>query len=202
MVSYNLNVQAVREADKSRRIDASGKYVGVFTRVEPYKTDNGADAIGFDFKSEDGDANFVIYMTDNEGNPAFGANQFNALMAVFRLKSAESKKMLIDKYDFDEKKTLKIEVEVLPDMMSRQIGVLLQRETYTKKDGKDGYRFNLFSSFSPESELSGSEILEGKTVPEVLYKRIKSLKDKDGRKGTQYTPAAQPNHPAFQDIPL
>ena len=71
--------------------------------------------------------------------------------------------------------------DVFAELIGKPIGLLLQKELTTKKDGQDSYSFNIVAPFDAESELTAGEILSRATRPEQLAKMVATLSDRDSR---------------------
>jgi len=181
-VSYEFDEESAGKADNFvGRIDKSDAYIGQFVSVNAMKAKSGTHGIHFEFKTEgDGFAGLDIYTKKEDGSVVnMGMNLLNAIQAVLGLRGLKSR---LGKFEgFVEGKRQEIEGEIFPDLMNRDIGVVLQKELYTKNDGSDGYRINLVGVFHPTSRLTASEIKERVTKPEKLAKLMSNLKTKDSR---------------------
>lgn len=184
-VNYDYDPDAASKADDvASRIDTSAAYVGQFKVVHAIKSERtGTEGIHFEFTSPGGgSASFDVYTRKGDGTPTFGNNQIQAMMAILGLRGLTSRVGKFEAWDFDEGKRVEVEGEVFPDLVGKDIGLVLQKEKYTKNDGKEAFRMNLYGVFHPVSRLTSSELKEKKAVPEKLEKMLRSLKDKDSRK--------------------
>lgn len=220
---YTLNPNAARDFDKiGNYLSETGKYVGQFTRAEKLiSTNKGTHGIGFTFVSQGQSARFDLWTLSAQNEPLRGMNAVNAIMACLRLKSLSVAQAQVERYDYDSKQTIKVQAEVFPELMGKDIGLVLQKTEYEKmrdgyKTGETGWRLELVLPFEAASELTASEILDRKTEPKKLPTVIATLADRPLKPGT--TSAASPNtghtsthsgpptgHPAaydFDDIPL
>lgn len=192
-VSYDFNADDAAKADNvASRIDQSGAYIGRFKSVNTMKSANkGTQGVHFEFDSPGGgSASFDLWTKKEDGTSVFGVNQLQAMQAVLGLKGLNS---VTGRYEaFVDGKRQEVMGQVFPTLQDRDIGLVLQKELYTKGDGKEGFRMNLFGVFHPVSRLTASEIKEGKTTPEKVEKMVRGLKTKDSR----VAQVAEPSQPA------
>lgn len=177
MRSYDLNPEAAKQAEQGR-ITETGKYSGTFTRAEAVISKKSTEGIEFTFRSSGGsDADFLTLWTHNaDGKELFGLKVLNALMTCMRVKQIKPANAFIEKWmDGSKQKT---DATVFPDLMNRSIGVLLQKEYYTKNDGSTGSKLNLIGCYETSTEMTASEILNKATKAERLGGMVASLKDK------------------------
>lgn len=178
--SYTADPDAARQANANNYIDQSGKYKGVFTLAEVVSSQKGTEGIEFSFKSDDEQqANYLTLWTYNErGEALYGYKVLNAIMTVMGVKELTPKQGNLPDKDGTTRQVL-----AFPALHNKPVGLVLQKVLYTKKDGKDGYKFNIFAPFQASSELTAKELLDGKTQPQALAGIVGSLKDKDERTG-------------------
>lgn len=179
--SYTLDTKAASAADNIvSRIDQSGKYVGVLTRVEIVASKQGTEGVEFSFRSDDGaTADFLTlwtYKASGEALPSL--KTLNAMMTVVRVKSLTPTSGQVEKWDSTSGQRGKFSATIFPELTGKRIGLLLQREEYAKRDGSIGAKVNIVGCFDPESELTASEILARKTEPETLARMVAALRDK------------------------
>lgn len=185
MTSYALNVEQAKQAEYTgSRIDATGKYIGKFTRAEDVKAKSGAVGLEFDFESADGrKCRLNIYTKNSSGEDIFGGKMLMAIMTCMRVKGIESAPVSVKKYDYDSKKDEVVSVPCFAALHNKPIGLLLQAEEYAKDGGATGWKMNIAGCFDAASELTASEVLEKRTKPEQLVKMIAVLRDKPLRGG-------------------
>jgi hypothetical protein len=127
----------------------------------------------------------------------FGKAQVDAIMFLLGLKSLKSVPGKVQRWvdnDKGEREKMEVDGRVFPDLCNRSIGIVLQKELYSKKASSgDGQRMSLYGLFQPETKLMMSEIKERKSKPEKLDRLLKGLKTKDTRKA----PEAEPSQPAI-----
>ncbi len=180
MTTYALDVEQAKQAEYTgSRIDATGKYIGKFTRAEDVKAKTGAVGVEFDFESNDGrKCRLNLYTKNVAGEPIFGGKMLMAIMTCMRVKGVESAPATVKKYDYDSKKEETISVPCFVALHSKPIGLLLQAEEYAKDGGVTGWKMNIAGCFDATSELTASEVLDKRTKPEQLVKMIAVLRDK------------------------
>ncbi|GAA5786107.1 hypothetical protein [Chitiniphilus shinanonensis] len=185
MHSYSLDPKSARRADEQGgRIDESGKYIGVFTRVEPFTSEKGAQGVGFDFKSNSGGtASFTLYTHSKAGSPIFGLDWMNAILTVLRTKQVSVQAAPVEKYNAETKQREKVTAQCFVELMNKPIGIVLQKEWYTNQKGADAYRFSPYAIFDAETEQVASEVLDQKPA-DRLGRIVATLKDRDTRSKT------------------
>lgn len=193
-ISFEFDPEAAGRADNvASRIDTGDAYIGRFKSANAMSARNtGTEGVHFEFESPGGgSASFDLWTQKEDGTAVFGVNQLNAMLAIFGLRSLKS---VEGKYEgFVDGKRQEVVGEVFPDLCNKDIGVVLQKELYTKGDGNDGFRMNLYGVFHPVTRLTAGEMKEGKTKPEKVEKMLRGLKVKDSRKPR----VAEPTHPSI-----
>lgn len=192
-ISYDYDDEAAGKADNvASRIDQSGPYIGRFKSANAMESSKGTEGVHFEFDSPGGgSASFDLWTKKENGEAVFGINQLNAMLCVLGIRSLKS---VEGKYEgWVDGKREEVSGEIFPDLCNKDIGLVLQKELYTKGDGKDGFRMNLFGVFHPVSKLTASEIKEGKTKPEKMEKMVRGLKTKDSRTA----PSNEPSQPSI-----
>lgn len=190
--NYEYDPEAAGKADDvANRIDTSAAFIGSFKVAHAIKSANtGTEGIHFEFVSPGGGAaGFDVYTRKADGTPTFGMNQIQAMMTILELRGLRAVAGKFEAYDADAGKRIEQEGEVFPDLAGKPIGLVLQRENYTKNNGQEGYRMNLFGIFHATSRLTASEIKERKVQPEKLEKMLRGLKNKDSRTAKPAEPA-------------
>lgn len=193
---YNLDTSAANKADQTGKfIKETGKYIGKFTKAEDLTAKSGTKGIGFTFESNDGqEVSFSVYTIKSDGDKLSGFNTLNAVMACMKLRSiANPVVSTATKYDFTEKKDVQYQAPLFLDLMNKQIGVIFQSCEYEKQtegvnNGTYAWKIELQGAFEAATELTASEILSGKTKPELLANMISRLVDRPLKnKGNQAT---------------
>ena len=197
-MSYKLDTNAAKAADNiAASIRESGKYIGTITRAEALTSTKGTNGLGLSFKTVDGaTADYLdIYTHKSSGEALMGAKTVNAMLACLRLRGIDEGRIKCEKWDKDAGKREVVEVPGYPDLMGKRIGLLLQKVLETRSDtGADVEKLGIFGVFSADTELTASEILDGKTNPERLSKMVEALDARpvrDNRDKGWRKPAAQ-----------
>lgn len=198
-----LNTDKARAADNRQlAITETGKYIGTITRAEKKVSKEGTKGLGLSFKADDGStANYLdVWFAKANGDELYGIKTVNALMACLKMRKAEDGAIQCDKWDKDAGAMVRATVPGYPAMMGQRIGLLLQESIETDQHGKDQQRIGIYGVFQAATELTASEVLDGKTTPEKLPKMLQALMAnpvRDNRKN-KGTPArtAQPAHQA------
>lgn len=177
MRSYDLNPESAKQAEQGR-ITETGKYSGTFTRAEAVLSKKNTEGIEFAFKSDDGsEADFLTLWTHNsDEKELFGLKVLNALMTCMRVKQINPAKATVEKWADGGRQ--KVSATVFPELTGKPIGVLLQKEYYTKNDGSMGSKLNLVGCYEASTEMTASEILNKATKAEKLGPMAASLRDK------------------------
>lgn len=193
---YSFDDSAASHADDiANRIDQSQAYVGAFSKAWAGESSKGTKLIHFEFDAPGGgEASFDLYTKKKdpdtgEWKTIFGNNFVQAIMAVLNLKGLKGVPGKIMKYDEAENKRVEADGTVYPELCGKNIGLVLQKELYTKGNGSDGFRMNLYGVFHADSRLTASEIKAGAKKPEKLERLLRGLKNKDSRTKTTEEPA-------------
>lgn len=119
------------------RIDATGPYVGKFTRAEVVVSREGTTGIDFSFIDVNGNkADYLtLWLSKKDGTALRGRKVLDAMMACMKVRQLVSQEGVVTKYDFDEKKDVQVKATLLPALMNAPIGLLLQREGYYPNNG-------------------------------------------------------------------
>lgn len=202
-MSYTLDATSAKQADNIvSAIRDSGKYVGIITRAEALKSDKGTTGLGLSFKSATGaSADYLdLYTHKANGEPLAALKTVNAILACLKLRGIEKAAIQCEKWSAAAGKRESVTVPGYPELMGKPLGMLLQKELQThSKTGADVERLNIFGVFSASTELTASEILEGKTNPERLAKMVEALTARpvrDSRDRDRRPADAAPSHAA------
>lgn len=183
---YALDTNAAKQADQTGKfIKETGAYKGRFTKAEALTAATGTQGIAFTFESEGGQtANFSIYTIKADGTKLSGFQTLMALMVCMKMRNVGNPVVgVATKYDFDAKQDVQYQAPLLLDLMNKPIGVILQSCEYEKQrdrvpTGEYGWKIELQGAFEAATELTASEILGGKTKPELLTNMIAHLADR------------------------
>jgi hypothetical protein len=197
-MSYRLDTTAAKQADTIvSSIRETGKYIGTITRAEALTSTKGTTGLGLSIRTADGQtADYLdIYTHKANGEALSGNRTVSAILACLQLRGIEEGTIVCEKWDKAAGKRAKVEVPGYPDLMGKKLGFLLQKELSTNDRGEDTDRVVVFAVFSPETELTASEILDQKKNPERLPKMLEALLARpvrDNREKTGGTPARRP----------
>ena len=90
MTTYALDAELARQADQPKtRIDASGEYIGTFTKAEKVISNGGTEGIDFSFESDDGaTADYLTLWTIKaDTSKTFGYGLLMALMTCLKVRN-------------------------------------------------------------------------------------------------------------------
>lgn len=176
---YELNADSARKADQGgQMINEVGKYVGIFTQAEDVTAKSGTKGVSLTFESNSGQkARLSIYTKKADGQTIMGFDTLMAIMTCLKLRSIKPTAGVVKNWDNDQRKEVERESTVFPDLVGKPIGLLLETEDYIKQDGTiaQNPRLVIKSVFQAETELTASEILDRKTVPNNLPKMVAGL---------------------------
>lgn len=181
---YNLNPNDAKAAEQiGRRITETGKYQGTITRAEAVKSKQGTDGVEFTFVADDGrEAEYLTLWTMRANGEHLGDyKKLMAIMACCQVKTLTPKPLMVKKYDREAGAKVDAQITGFPELTGKQVGLLLQKELYTKSDGGEGSSVRIYAAFQHGTELTAAEILERKTSPVALGKLVEGLRDKDNR---------------------
>ena len=203
-----LNTEKARAADNRQlAITETGKYIGTITRAEKLTSTQGTMGLGLSFKADDGStANYLdVWFAKANGDELYGIKTVNALMACLKMRKAEDGTIQCDKWDKDVGAMVRATVPGYPAMMGQRIGLLLQESIETDQQGKDQQRIGIYGVFHAATELTASEVLDGKTTPEKLPKMLQALmanpvRDNRKNKGAPARTAQPAQSSGFADM--
>ncbi len=183
--------EAARKSDTGGgQIKEIGKYVGSFTQAFDLDTTKGGKGISLSFVSDSGQkANLPIYTMGADGKHHGGYETLMAIMTCMGLRNITPKSGVYTTYDFESSKDVQVEGKIFPELL-KPIGILLETEDDTTKDGKPYVRVVLKHVFQHDTELTASEILDRKTQPEQLAKMVAGLRHRS-LKGAKPMPERQ-----------
>lgn len=208
-MDFTLDTKAAKAADQTNaRITESGKYVGILTRAESLTSKKGSQGVEFSFKADDGSsADYLsLWTTNAKGEQIGGYKTVMAMLTCLSLRGAKQGPVSVEKYNRDTQQREHVTVQGYPEMMGKDIGLVLQKELYTKNDGGEGERMLIVGCFRANDEFTASEILDKAKAPEVLTKQLAWLASKpvrDSRNAATaqgHTPAAAPAAGGFADF--
>jgi hypothetical protein len=185
MSDYTLDPKAANQADVIfSKIEQAGKYLGQITRAEAVTSKKGTKGVDLSFKADSGEtADYLTLWTHNaDGKQIMGFNTLMAIMTCLRVKSLTAAPGLIEKYDQDQQKRVKVEVPLFKDLMDKPIGLLMHMEEYAKTAGGTAWKPVISAAFDKD-EFTASEILNKSIKPATLAKMVQALRDKPLKAG-------------------
>ena len=192
MASYDYDEKAASHADDvANRIDTGGPYIGVFKRAEAtVSTQKGTEGIVLEFEVPGGGSvENTLWTRKSDGSSIFGDNMVQAIRLILGVKGSMNSvpgKVMI----WEDGKKVEGGGEVFPQLLNKRIGVVFQKELFTKTNKQEGWRMNLYGVFDADSKLTASEIKEGVKEPKKLERLVRSAqKVKDSRVAAAAEPA-------------
>lgn len=169
--AYNLDTQAAKEANAGgKRITETGKYVGTITAAFYEQNQRGTESVNIMFTADDGRevGPLNLYTHNGNGEPLAGYKTLNALMTCAKVRSLSWNVEPLDLYDFDRREVVTKQKEVAVELKGKKIGLVLQKEVYSKQSGDQGERMLIAAPFEASTELMAVEILGGQKEPAAL----------------------------------
>ena len=194
---YALDTKAAQKADQTgNRINEIGKYVGTFTQAEDITAATGTKGVALRFDSNGQGTNLSLYTKKADGETIMGFQTLMAIMTCLGLRNIEPKEGTVKYWDRETNSEETKAAEVFPELCGKPIGLLLETEGYNKTDGTVGTKMVIAGVFQAKTELTATEILERKTVPEMLPKMVARLHHRPVKasKPASGRPAAQTGH--------
>jgi len=189
MSGYDYDEAGLEGADDAAsRLTENGAYVGTFTQVVGVVSgEKGTHGLEFEFTTRAGDrTRFNLWTKKEDGTKLFGMSMLQAMMLLTGVRRLDPVSASVKRFGEEE------EAETYPALCGKTIGLVLQKELYTKGDGHEGQRINLVGSFHPETKMTSTEIRDRASKPEKLDKMLKGLKTKDARRASRAEPATPP----------
>src|SRR5690606_2180033 len=158
--AYTADTTAAAQVGTSNYVDESGKYIGEITLAESVTSKRGTEGIEISFLTREGQqANYLTLWTYNESSEAlYGYKVLSALMTVMGVSRIEPKQGDIKDRDGNQRRVI-----AFPALHKVPVGLVLQKEYYTKQDGTGGYKFNIIVPFNAQTELTAKEMIDGVT---------------------------------------
>ena len=190
-VMFQYNQDSAMSARDSFGITESGAYVGKLS-AKYVQGSNGSQSAGIEFslETEQGKLNYLTawYQKKDGTCNTSGYNLVNAMMGLLKIRELTSKQVGED--------------WVCPEFDGKQIGLVVQKELFTKNSGQEGYKFEIVMPFSAQSRKTLKEAMAN-TPATAVDKMLPLLKTKDNRSksqgGYQQTGAAPQS--ASDDMP-
>ena len=215
--TYAYNDSRVNAADAggSIFIGESGPYVGTITYARAVQSSKGGWGIELGFETDEGRKPkypLTLWTLGPNGERYFGHDLLDAVLICAGMKPGQALKpgrITYTKWDYDLRDEVEAEADGYPGMSGKRVGLLLQREFYTTKNGRESFRHNIVGAFDPETMQAASEKIANNPA-KLTAERVKELKDRDSRNASVVAQtdanSAQANSGAFSgledDIPF
>jgi len=182
---YALDTTAARKADSlGGSIKEIGKYVGIFTQAEDIVSDSGTKGIALSFDANGQKTRISLYTIMSDGKKIMGYDMVMAIMTCLRVKNMNPVPGRVKSWSYETNSEVEKQGNVFPELCNKQIGLLLETEDYLSKKQEVKTRMVLKGVFEASTELTASEILDKKTLPEQLPKMVALLRHRP-LKGTK-----------------
>ena len=177
-MSYTLNPEAAKKAGASSRISETGPYVGHIVAAWEVESTKGTAGVEMMFKSDEGlTADYLQVWTKNaEGRELSGMNIVHAIMACTELRNLTIKPGEIKRGEESKK------VQTLAELTGKRVGLMLEKEPYTKNDGGSGFRMVIVCPFEADTKRTAKEKLERQDKAEAYPNIVARLKDRPMQK--------------------
>lgn len=174
---YTFDETEARKADtQGNQIKEIGKYIGTITQAEDIIAKTGTKGIALSFTANSGQkAKLSIYTMKSDGTKIGGFSMLSAMLRCLGVKTITPKAGKVTSYNYDTKAEEIKDGQVFTELC-KPIGILLETEDFAKQDGGTGTRMVLRGVFQAATELTASEIIDKKTVPEALPKMVAALR--------------------------
>ncbi len=173
---YQLDTKAAQKADQTgNRISEIGKYVGVITQAEDITAGTGTKGLALRFEANGQSTNLSLYTKKASGETIMGFDVLMAMMTCLKLRTISPKDGTVKYWDRETNSERTRSAKVFPELCNQPLGLLLETEDYNKSDGSTGTKMVIANVFQAGTELTASEILDRKTVPELLPKMVERL---------------------------
>lgn len=179
---YEMDQSAAVKAE-SGRMDTTGGYICKIVKAEATVSEGkGTRGIVFGVVSSSGeDAEFTLWTKKADGTTIFGFNQLQSIMVLTGVKSMRGIKGTVTRWDQVAGQRIDMPGTVYPELIGKKVGLMMQKELYTKNSGGEGFRMNMVGAYHPETMHTCTELKSGVARAEKAMKMIEKLKDKDSR---------------------
>lgn len=197
--TITFDQKTAAQADAPRAISQSGKYVGMIAYVEPWETENGAEMIEIQFRSEEGASAIRACIRAKDGSETRFMGMLQAIMGLTGVKALTPKACTLKNRDGSDRQAY-----YYPELSKKRIGFVLQRvnDCYTGKDGKthEFYQMAIARVFDPETGKTYHETIGGKEAKSIEAV-LKTLSDYDTKRLQDYRAGGANAQAAGNDIP-
>lgn len=191
-LDFDVTREAIDKADRDSSISQTGYYEGTMTMVRYERTQSGAGCVVFDFESKGSTAKGIkLFIIGKDGQEIFGYDIFQSFALCVGVKKVQATQLTIPLYNYEQKKDINTSAYVYRDLIKKPIGVILQKEEYSKENGDIGFRLNIKHFFNANTKQTAGEIINQKEA--VKYTQ---LKDKYSDILTSNSPQSKNNPPS------
>jgi hypothetical protein len=191
--TYQYNDQHVAQLDAGQ-IDQSGGYVASINWARAVQSKKGGWGVEIQATTDDGRTMrnpVTLWTLKADGSRIFGHDILDSLLICAGMKAGAAMKpgrVTAKTWDPVERRLIDEDADGYPALTGKRVGLIVQREAYTKQDGSTGYRLNLVGAYHPDDQRSAGEIIGGKPA-EATARKLAGLRDKDST-GAAPMPAA------------
>lgn len=158
----------------SQYINDSGFYFGTIKSATYIKAKTESKGIELSLSTGSGEANYLaLYYEKKDGSIIeSGLNMINAIMYLTGVNQLTTQ-------TFNDPNNQNNIVNYAPELIGKQLGLVLRKTLYTKQDNTDGYTFEIVQA-ADSQQRTAKEILSN-SLAETVGNLLLSLRDKDER---------------------
>jgi hypothetical protein len=204
--TYSYSAENVDKLDGGL-IDQSGGYVLTINWAKAVQSKSGGWGVEIQATSDDGlqlRNPVTLWTFTGDGRRIFGHDILDSLLICAGMKPGMAMKpgrVPVKVWDADLRHMVDEEADGYPGFTGKRVGMIIQREAYTKQNGDTGYRLNLIGAYHPDDMRSAGEIIGGKNA-QATDRKIAGLRDKDstGAPVIKQMPS-KASGPSYDDLP-
>lgn len=166
----------------------TGAYVGTIEAADYKRAKSGSAGLELSIKTQDGsEFNYLTlwYMKADGSEIKGGSSMINAIMGLTHTQALSERQVGVGNNGAG--------LFEAPELIGKEIGLLLQKSWYTKNDGGDGYKFEIRLPFNPKTKQTLKEQVSNAPA-EMVDRMASTLTDKDER---NQQPAQQASAQSF-----
>lgn len=173
-MGFTYNQDAAMKAGGTAK--ESGSYIGHIKSADYKRAKSGSSGLELSFETKDGsEFNYLTmwYQKQDGSEIKGGSSMISAIMGLCNVHQLSEKQVGIDQQTQQP-------IFTAPELIGKDIGLLLQKAWYTKGDGSDGYKFEIRLPFNAKTKQTLKEQLSN--APAEMVERTEStMVDKDER---------------------
>jgi len=169
----------------------SGAYVGHIKSADYKRARSGSAGVELCFETKDGsEFNYLTmwYQKQDGTEIRGGSSMISAIMGLTSVQQLSEKQIGVDQQTQQP-------LYSAPELVGKDIGLVLQKSWYTKNDGSDGYKFEIRLPFNPQTKQTLKEQINNAPA-EMVSRTLATLSDKDER---EKQPSQQPAPGGFDN---